>query len=229
MKPQENVLQRMEQHIIDWQETGDQRHVFLSCYRLMTANMLTAVEENRFHDKAWVNNLLHHFADYYFEALACYDCGEAVPEVWQQVHVATRQKKLHRLQQLMMGVNAHINYDLVLTLYDVLNAEWHTLSPEAQKIRYEDHCTVNDIISATIDKVQDEILEPNDPVITWIDQAFGRLDEYLLSRLISSWRQNVWENTQKMLATDSPAEREILRLEVERHVLHRGKVLSLGK
>lgn len=218
----------MDQYLAGWQETDDQRHVFLSCYRMMTANMLLALEGEYFNDKQWVNTLLHQFADYYFEALACYDCGNEVPLVWQNVHEFTRHNKLHRLQCLMMGVNAHINYDLVLTLYDMLQPVWSGLSAEEKKIRYEDHCKVNKVISDTIDSVQDEILEPGDRLMAWIDVAFGRLDEYFISRLISNWRQDVWEDAQRMLITGSLPEREILRQTIEKRVIKRGRLFIPG-
>lgn len=222
-----NTLQQMDRHIQAWQRTDDQRHIFLSCYRMMTANMLKAVEANRFQDQEWVSKLLHHFADYYFDALACFDCGETVPPVWQQVHQYTHEGKLHTLQALLMGVNAHINYDLVLTLYDMLAPEWDSL-PEAQrKIRLEDHRLVNEVIANSIDAVQDEIIERDDRFMALVDLAFGRLDEYLLSKLISSWRQDVWESAQEMLAAESAVEREGMRLEIEASVMRRGKILGV--
>jgi hypothetical protein len=217
----------MDRHIQSWQQTSDQRHIFLSCYRMMTANMLEAVEANSFQDKVWVSKLLHHFADYYFDALACFDCGETAPPVWQQVHQYTAEGKLHILQALLMGVNAHINYDLVLTLYDMLEPEWATLTEAQRKIRYEDHCLVNQVIADTIDAVQDEIIEKEDRFMALIDSVFGQLDEYLLSRLISSWRQDVWERAQEMLAAGSEVERESLRLEVEKKVKRTGKILGV--
>ncbi len=221
------VLLQMDQYIQAWQQSDDQRHIFLSCYRMMTANMLQAVEANRFQDKEWVSKLLHHFADYYFDALACFDCGETAPPAWQQVHQYTREDKLHRLQYLLLGVNAHINYDLVLTLYDMLQPEWASLTEAQRKIRHEDHQLVNEVIAHTIDAVQDEIIEREDRFMALIDRAFGRLDEYLLSRLISSWRQDVWEKAQEMLLAESPAEREALRRKVEASVMRRGRLLGV--
>lgn len=229
MKPQEMMLQRMDQYLVGWQQTDDQRHVFLSCYRMMTASMLQALEGEYFNDKQWVNTLLHQFAEYYFEALTCYDCGNEVPLVWQNVHEFTRNNKLHKLQCLMIGVNAHINYDLVLTLYDMLQPEWPTLSAEQKQIRYEDHCKVNTVISNTIDQVQDEILEPGNRILARIDVAFGRLDEYLISRLIRSWRQDVWEDAQRMLITGDVSEREVLRQTIEARVMKRARLVAYGQ
>ena len=222
------MLQRMDENIMSWNEKNDQRHVFLSCYRMMTANMLQAIEENKFHDREWVSKLLHHFADYYFEAVACYDCGNNVPPVWQEVHQLTMQNKLLKVQSLMIGVNAHINYDLVLALYDLLEPDWKILSEIDREKRYEDHCKVNEIIAATIDKVQDEVLEPSSLLMRWIDVAFGRLDEYLLSRLITNWRQDVWNDVQGMLTIEAAIEKETLRQTIEQKVIQRGKYLSLS-
>lgn len=228
MKKPIDMLQQMDAHVRNWQQKNDQRQVFLSCYRMMTANMLLAIEENKFHDREWVSKLLHHFADYYFEAVVCYDCGNNVPLVWQEVHEITIQNKLLKVQSLMIGVNAHINYDLVLALYDLLQPDWNHLSATERENRYRDHCKVNDIIAATIDKVQDEILEPSSLVMRWIDVAFGRLDEYLLSRLITNWRQDVWDDVQQMLAIDAITKKEIIRQNIEQKVLQRGKYLSLS-
>lgn len=229
MKPEAEVLRRMDQYVVGWQQAGDQRHVFLSCYRMMTANMLLAIDANQFHDRHWVHTLLDRFAEYYFQALNCYDCGNEVPRVWQQVHQFSQANKLHQLQHLMIGVNAHINYDLVLTLYDMLQPEWAGLSVREQKIRYEDHCKVNTIIASTIDQVQDKILEPNSRVMAFIDVAFGRLDEYLISRLVTNWRKHVWEEAQQMLVTGSVSEREELRQSIENRVMRRSRLLTYGK
>ena len=190
--------------------------------------MLVAIVDGYFEDRKWVDTLLHHFADYYFRGLEPYEQNPHTPEVWRQVHDTTRKKKLHALQYLLMGVNAHINYDLVLTLYDMLQPEWQNLAPRQKELRFHDHCRVNDIISGTIDKVQDEILCEEDPVLGWVDAGLGRLDEYLISRLIIDWREDVWEHAQKLLMAGNEKEYELLRRRLEADVLKMGSRISLG-
>lgn len=223
-----NVLDRMQTQIENWETQNDPRSVFLTCYRMMTANMLKALDEERFQDREWVETLLHRFADYYFEALVCYDCGDQeTPQVWHYVHEVSRRKKLHVLQNLLLGVNAHINYDLVLTVVDMLGPEWESLTEEQKKIRYADHCLVNDIIAETIDKVQDEVVERHDPTMDIIDRLFGRLDERLLSRLITHWRGDVWEEAMTFLECSREADREACRQALEASVLKRGRRMAL--
>ena len=131
----------METLAQQWQQRSDQRCFFLRCYALMTGNTLRAIEEGQFHDARWVSQLLHHFADYYFLALDAYECNATeTPPVWRMAHDATLAPDTEVLQDLLLGINAHINYDLVLTLVDMLEPEWAGLSPEQRGQRYEDHC-----------------------------------------------------------------------------------------
>lgn len=223
----EDVLQKMDHQIAQWQSTGDRRHIFLSCYRLMTGNMLQAIEAGQFHDAIWVNRLLHRFSDYYFEGVSAFENNTNVPAVWKHVHEATRDRDLFRVQYMLLGINAHINYDLVLSIHDLLQPEWGTLSDNDRDKRHEDHRKVNHIIADTIDTVQDDILEPGDRLMAIIDSAFGRMDELLLSHLIKRWRHHVWDRSQKMLATPDEIQREQLRLDLEGKVLRWGERLSL--
>jgi hypothetical protein len=206
----------MQTIIQQWVETGDRRSMFLRCYWMMTCNVATALEAGEFGDPAWVRALLCRFADYYFDALDAYEQhSPATPPVWQTVHDATRNPQTAPLQRLVLGVNAHINYDLVLTLVDLLQPEWAALTPEMRQQRHHDHRHVNDVIGATIDSVQDQILEPLEPGLDVVDKLLGRVDEWLISRLITHWREDVWENAQAMLAIENSREREVLRQEIE--------------
>lgn len=228
MEPSPDILHRMDGLIADWKARRDTRYVFLACYRLMTANMIEAIADGRFHDREWITELLQRFAGYYFEALACYDCGDPVPGVWQQVHRYTQERELREVQYLLLGVNAHINYDLVLTLRDLQDADWNSLTEADRHKRYVDHCTVNDVIAGSIDRVQDELLSPVDPLLGWIDRACGGLDEYLIAGLIGRWREDVWKKAGELLVAEDAATREQLRQALEADVLQRGRLLAFA-
>lgn len=199
----------MGQRYDQWVATGDARQYFLGCYRLMTANMLSALDKGEFRDPEWVRKLLVRFSDYYFDALDHYENG-GTPPVWQRVHERTCRQERHRIQYMLFGINAHINYDLVLTLYDQLHAEWSGLSGLERSGRLADHRTVNRIIFQSIDAVQDEIIEPGEPIMAAIDVLFGRVDEFLLSRLITHWREEVWEHAVRLLETPDAERRMAL-------------------
>jgi hypothetical protein len=227
MEQSDSLLIKMGEYIEKWKSSQDFRHIFLNCYQLMSSNMMTAAKKGEFHDSNWVNLLLLRFADYYFENLTSYDSGDQTSKVWHYTHKATLDNTVGELQSLILGVNAHINYDLVLALDDLLRPEWDTLSETKQRQRYEDHCLVNNVIAETIDSVQDNILEPLNPSLAWIDSLLGRIDEYLISKLITHWREEVWEKTQRLLKIESPNERESFRIKLEKEVLKRGNIISM--
>jgi hypothetical protein len=218
----------MRSLIGQWEERADPRAVFLSCYWMMTSNMLAAIEQKEFNDPAWVDRLLHRFADYYFVALDAYELNPAsAPPVWQLAHNITSAPNSSALQKILLGVNAHINYDLVLTLVDLLQSEWDGLSEEQRLIRYADHCRVNHVIGSTIDAVQDQILEPAMPVMDLIDRLLGSLDEMLISRLITQWREQVWQNAVHLLQTNAEDERLRIIAQFEEEALKIGEVICL--
>lgn len=201
------VLNRMQSLIEAWESATDNRAIFLSCYSLMTRNMLAAIERGEFEDGAWVLRLLVRFAEYYFIALDAYEQQrDDVPAVWHAAFEASTQPGYHVLQHLILGVNAHICYDLVFVVVEMLRDEWAHL-PEAQrKRRYRDHCHVNEIIYQTIDRVQTEVIERHSPIMDVVDKMFGVLDEWALYKLISHWREDVWESALSLLAcADEPA------------------------
>ncbi len=223
------LTDRMDAHIAAWQQAGDPRHVFLQCYGLMTRNVLGAIEAGEFHHPAWVHTLLHRFADYYFDALSAYERHDAhTPAVWHYTFHATTQHRLHVLQQLFLGVNAHINYDLVLTLLDMLGPAWRDLDDEARRSFHADHCHINAVIERTIDVVQDTVIERVSPSMDLVDTLLGRTDEWLIGQLIRSWRGAVWTRSCTLLAAREPAEHARLLRALEADVLRTARRIAPG-
>lgn len=217
---------RMRGLIQHWETTADAKATFLRCYFLMTNNMLSVIQQGDFLDPAWVASLLDCFAGYYFDALEQYEQDPvSAPRVWRLAHDAAREPGMTALQNLLLGVNAHINYDLAFALSDVLRPEWHILAEEQRARRYQDYCHVNDVIGQTIDAAQDQILSPSMPVMGFIDKLFGSLDEMLISRLITEWREKVWLHATHLLDSTSMEEQLHLRSHIEKEALELDELL----
>ena len=228
MNEREPLVERMQRFVHRWQAETDRRAIFLNCYMLMTGNVLLAIERGEFQDGEWVNRLLHRFADYYFRALEAYEADPSgSPAVWRITHRATATPGTATLQHLFLGVNAHINYDLVLTVADMLEAEWVDLAGDQRRQRYADHCRVNAVIARTIDVVQDDVVERAMPSMDLVDRFMGPLDEWLTSRLISRWRDEVWRNAVRYVESSTPQSREALRCEIESNTLRRADAILL--
>lgn len=224
------VVEQMQTLVHQWEETANSKAIFLRCYLMMTNNTLVEIQQKKFGDPAWVNNLLHHFADYYFVALRAYKKDPLTAStVWQLTFGATLDPHTLPIQNLLLGVNAHINYDLVFAVADLLKPEWNELSDEQRASRYSDYCRINDIIAKTIDVVQDQVLEPAMPEIGIIDKLLGGLDELLISRLITDWRETVWKNTCRLLDTSDDGEYATFAQEIEEEALKLGRLIYRGK
>lgn len=218
------VVRRMDARIATWTHRGDGRAVFLQCYRIMTGNMLGALRRDAsrggFHDPVWVKGLLQRFADSYFRALRQYESGSpATPRIWQQAHDVSLSGEAPAATRLLLGINAHINYDLVLTLYEWLRPEWDGCSAAVRTSRYADHCQVNTIISASIDAVQDDVLSPQMPLTGILDTLLGPVDEMLISELVAAWRETVWQSACELLDAATPDERAAVIAQVEERSL----------
>jgi hypothetical protein len=222
------VTRRMAGLIRQWEGAADRRALFLTCYVMMTRNVLSAIDAGDFRDPPWVSDLLDRFADYYFAALeSVEDQVAGAPAAWRLAFDAARDPDLQVMQHLLLGINAHINYDLVLCLSDVLAPEWQALSVDGRQARYLDHCHINDIIGRTIDAVQDQIVDRYSPWMEVVDRALGRLDEWLVLQMIAHWRDEVWAlAVQRVELPDEPA-REAQRRAIEEAAVNRGHLIRL--
>ena len=224
------VLVKMNDLLATWEAANDQRRVFLSCYRLMTQNILAAIDAKEFEDVVWVATLMESFAGYYFQALEADESEQTnPPTAWKIAFSASHSPHIHVLQNLMLGVNAHINRDLVFAITELLAPEWQQASPEQRQMRYRDHCHVNEVINGTINAVQDQVIDRFEPEFRVVDTLLGPLDEWMTSLLISRWREEVWEHVIHLVDPDPDTDRQTLIQRVEQGSVKRAhEILGQG-
>jgi len=223
------LTERMTELLEEWEQRGDRRAIFLGCYALMTGNMLMATKQRRFEDDAWVSSLIHHFAGYYFDALEAYDDSASMtPIAWRITHDAAQDPETMAVQNLLLGINAHVNYDLALAVTDLLDQEWPSLPFEVRESRYQDYLKVNQIIADTVDIVQDQVVERYAPLMEFVDILLGPIDEWFASQLINNWRDEVWQEVIGMLESPLANRREQMRQSLEKIAVKRARLLLAG-
>lgn len=220
------IIARMRSVCRGWDAAADQRSIFLTCYAMMTANMLAGIDRREFDDPDWVDHMVQRFAGYYFDALTAYDGDPAAaPRVWRLAHDTCREPDVWAIQKLLLGINAHINYDLVLTLDEMLGSEWSELPDDRRAARLRDYRQVNDIIARTVDAVQDQVLGQAMPVMRYIDLFMGPGDEFLLSHLLFRWRDKIWAYGVRLVeAADLEAREGVIR-EMEAAAVRRAEAI----
>lgn len=219
------TVDKMASQLAIWDHAGDGRAVFLDCYLRMTHAVLERVDDGAFDDPAWVARLLDRFADYYFDSIDGGVSGRPIPEPWVLAHAAAVGQDAHPFQLLLAGVNAHINYDLVATTVDLLGDEWAGLDAAGRRARRRDYDAINDVIAATADLVQDEVVERRVRWFSVADVVLGRWDERAAVKLLTTWRTQVWRHATEIL--DDPDHRDDRLAAVERQCARRAHWLLL--
>ena len=217
----------MAAQLAAWDHAADGRAVFLDCYLRMTHAVLDRVDASGFEDPAWVTRLLDRFATYYFDSLDGGPEGRPVPAPWVLAHAAAVGSDAHPLQLLVAGVNAHINYDLVATTVELLDAEWAELDDVGRAARRRDYDSINEVIAATADLVQDEVLERRVALFAVADTLLRRWDERAAVKLLTTWRAQVWRHTTELLDEPDGGRREARLASIERQCERRARWLLL--
>lgn len=194
----------------------DRRGVFVSAYLLISTELARRLSVRAFQDDAWVAEYLVAFANLYRVALAGYETGGSVPRSWRIAFDAAATGAELVIQDLFLGINAHINHDLPLALTAV------SIDPDRER-RYADHTAVNEALEATTDGVQARIATLYDRGLGLLDDAFGSLDEAVTAFSFVAARENAWDRAVAIAnATTGPERaRQVQRLEEHSAVLAR--------
>lgn len=168
-------------------DQDDRRAIFLTIYRQMTAKVRDGINHGQFENSDWMTRYLVGFANYYRRAFLAFEEGRltAVPDPWRITFGTALRGDSLVIQDSVLGINAHINYDLALTLNEV------GIDPNrAQK--YQDHVAINDTLARLIDIQQAILAEMYAAGIGDIDTALGRLDESFFLRTMTEGREQAW-------------------------------------
>ena len=198
----EEVVERFRELERALYEQKDRRAVFATAYLTMTLEIARRVGEQTYNDAEWVARYAVAFANLYRAALVAYEAGDmaSVPVPWR-ISFDTAAKRSNLLvQDLLLGVNAHINHDLALSLVEV------TIDPE-REARREDHFAVNQSIRNATSAVQDRLGQMYAPLFGVLDRMLGRFDEETASFSIEKARLNAWTSAISLAGAGDDAER----------------------
>lgn len=111
----------MDDRLRVFARSQDQREQFLLMYRTFKHELRKNIQDGRFLDAAWTEAICCRMGEMYLEAdeAYCHD-REACPEPWVHCFDDAIAGRTNLLQNMLLGMNAHINYDLPLCTYDTL-------------------------------------------------------------------------------------------------------------
>jgi hypothetical protein len=180
-----------------YERERDSRCVFTHSYALLTAALDRYMVADRPEDPDYLVAIARRFAGRYFLALEAWDAGrrDEVSPGWRIVFERIATRRTSPLEDLVVGVYAHIVHDLPFVLADL--AEGPRLGP------IDTYHRVSDVIVGAMDEIVDDVGRRYSPWIRWLDRLGGEDDEILSGYGILIGRGMAWYNAQRLLAPET--------------------------
>ena len=168
---------------------GERAHhgTFLATYRRTTAAVGAAVVRGDFEDPAWVVRWTAIFGAYYTDAHDAQLVGGPVPRPWRLAFAV--DPAAHPLAHLLVGVNAHINFDLPQAMLDVVSTD-DFADADLLARRVRDHDRIDAVLADRV-AAEDAALGGARRLV---DRVLTPANRLASRRFLAESRRKVWEN-----------------------------------
>jgi Family of unknown function (DUF5995) len=188
--PVADVVAQMQQRLDALPSGLAQRRYFLGTYLRTTQAVGQAIDTGRFEDPAWVESWDVVFAELFIRA---HDAdrdgrGADVPRPWRLAFDTPADQPA--LRHVLVGINAHVNYDLPQALLAVISDADFT-APGVLDRRRRDHEKIDGVLSARVAAEDDELSSGGRAII---DRLLAPLNRLGSKRFLRESRQKVWHN-----------------------------------
>jgi hypothetical protein len=185
------VVRRMTT-LLDELPPNDARRAFHATYLRTTQAVADALTRGEFEDPAWVEQWDVVFADLYLDALDTSLRGGEPPRPWAIAFAAAavpEPQRLPPLRQVLLGMNAHINYDLPQAIVAVIpSADFD--DPAVVERRERDHRQIDAVLSARVRAEDREFDGPR----RLVDRVTAPANRMATRRFLRESRGKVWLN-----------------------------------
>jgi hypothetical protein len=199
MAPIDELLSRMDDLLQPMCATGDGRQHFLATYMRTTLAVQHELERGGFVDGAWTERWDIAFADLYLEALDDWNAERPVPGPWRVAfEAANATPRVPPIRHLLLGMNAHINYDLPQALIQVITDQEFD-DPALVARRSRDHEHIDAILSSRVAAEDGELKKVEQPGDrTLLDHLLTPFNRAGSKRFLKEARGKVWRNAQAL-------------------------------
>jgi Family of unknown function (DUF5995) len=187
------LLHRMEGLLAPLEAAGDPARFFLATYLRTTRAVAGELDQGGFRDPAWVERWDVAFASLYLDAVEAAQAGRRPPEPWAVAFGAGDRDDLPPLRHVLLGMNAHINYDLAQSLLAVIS-EPEFDDPGLLATRRADHEHIDQVLVARVG-AEDTELEAAGGPRSRTDRLLQPLNRLATKRFLRESRAKVWANT----------------------------------
>ena len=185
------LIKRMTELLEPMEAANDPKRIFHATYLRTTIAVAEQIRRpGGFADPQWTERWDVAFADLYLQALEQLQAGEQTSRPWAVAFGARRG--LPVLNRLLLGMNAHINYDLPQALLAVITDEDFD-DTELIGRREADHKAIDDILASRVSAEGDELASIYGPG-SLLDRLLKPFNQSGTRRFLREARQKVWAN-----------------------------------
>jgi hypothetical protein len=199
-----SVIGEMENRFSPLASSCSHDAVFSLAYLRTTQqyNQAVANDPSFFQNNSFINHEDGYFASFYFQAYDNWYGGRpaAVPPAWRIAFQAADARTVNGSGDLLLGMNAHVNRDLPFVL-DAIG-----LTEPGGYSLYQDHERVNDILLQVVAPLLTEEARRFDPAIGTTELQGTTLDDTAFFQLLRAWREQAWDNAERLANAATPAE-----------------------
>jgi hypothetical protein len=179
----DEVLERLDAIIAESVKDNDHLGYFAYVYRRTTAQIKQAILDKKFEDNERMEKFDVLFANKYLTAYQNFRDGRPTTRSWAAAFQA-KQEKLTILQHIILGMNAHINYDLGLSAAEFGPAE------KIGDLK-NDFMKVNEVLASLVDELQVKVGRVS-RLMFLLDWIGKRSDEAVMNFSMEKARQQAW-------------------------------------
>jgi hypothetical protein len=194
---------------------------FAALYGLMTHRVGEGVTAGRFEHPDRMQRLACHFAARYLSAVERFEAGQPAPAARLVSFDAASRWRPIVLQHLLLGINAHINFDLGIAAAEVATVAGADGGLDAVE---HDFNEINAVLAELLGDVQDRIARVS-PWMGLLDVVGGRKDEALVNFSLRKARDAAWQVARR-LSTLSDEDKPPAESALDAHVAHFARVVS---
>jgi len=195
-----DVIEALDLIVQECARTQNRAGYFAALYKRMTIAVSEGIAKGSFEDGPRMEQLDMIFAGRYLAAFDAFQRNEACSTSWHCAFTGCGNRSLVVLQQLILGINTHINLDLAIAAAQIEPGE---------KIAAleKDFNNINTLIASLVDDIQHCLEEVWFPM-RWIDKIANKQEQAVLNFNIGIARKVAWDNAvllAKMNATEQAA------------------------
>jgi hypothetical protein len=193
-----SVIDRMQQLLEDMVDTDDELRHFHAIYLRTTSAVAAEIVRGGFQDPAWVEQWDVAFAELYLRALDQRTAGEHPPKPWAVAFAAADERRLPPLRQVLLALNAHINFDLPQALLAVVPDEDFG-RPDVLAVRATDHEHLDVVLAGLVASEDRELGASERPGgRSRRERVLAPVSRLATRRFLRQSRRKVWLNASRL-------------------------------